>query len=113
MVSLDYKGERIAVEGWKKVTSHNLFHTATEMERLGAGWILSTSVARDGTFEGVDLPTIKKLVRCVRIPVVASGGVRSLEDISNLKKIGVSGVVIGKALFEGSFELKEAIRLGS
>lgn len=113
MVSLDYKGERIAVEGWKKVTSHNLFHMATEMERLGAGWILSTSVARDGTFEGVDLPTIKKLVRCVRIPVVASGGVRSLEDIFNLKKIGVSGVVIGKALFEGSFELKDAIRLGS
>ncbi|MEX2723199.1 MAG: HisA/HisF-related TIM barrel protein, partial [Candidatus Freyarchaeota archaeon] len=77
------------------------------------GWILSTSIVRDGTFEGVDLKTIEKLVKSVKIKVVASGGARSLEDILNLKKIGVSGVVIGKALFEGSIDLKEAIRMGA
>lgn len=113
MVSLDYKKGKIAVEGWKRVTQHDLFQTAAKMERLGAGWILSTSISRDGTFKGVDLSTIEKLVRSVKIDVVASGGVRSLEDISNLKKIGVSGVVIGKALFEGSLDLKQAIRMGA
>ncbi|MEM2133225.1 MAG: 1-(5-phosphoribosyl)-5-[(5-phosphoribosylamino)methylideneamino]imidazole-4-carboxamide isomerase [Candidatus Jordarchaeaceae archaeon] len=113
MVSLDYKGEKIAVEGWKKITRDNLFQTAVKMETLGTGWILSTSIVRDGTFEGVDLKTMQKLVKSVKIKVVASGGVRSLEDILNLKKIGVSGVVIGKALFEGSIDLKEAIRMGA
>lgn len=113
MVSLDYKKGKIAVEGWKKVTQYDLFQTAAKMEKLGAGWILSTSISRDGTFKGVDLSTIEKLVRSVKIDVVASGGVRSLEDISNLKKIGVSGVVIGKALFEGSLDLKQAIRIGA
>jgi phosphoribosylformimino-5-aminoimidazole carboxamide ribotide isomerase len=113
MVSLDYKKEKIAIEGWKTVTQYELFQTATKMEKLGAGWILSTSITRDGTFKGVDLSTIEKLVQSVNIDVVASGGVRSLKDISNLKKIGVSGVVIGKALFEGSLDLKEAIKIGA
>jgi len=113
MVSLDYKKGKIAIEGWKKVTQYDLFQTAAKMERLGAGWILSTSISRDGTFKGVDLPTIEKLVHSVKINIVASGGVRSLEDILNLKKIGVSGVVIGKALFEGSLDLKQAIRMGA
>lgn len=113
MVSLDYKKEKIAVEGWKKVTQYNLFQMARKMEKLGAGWILSTSISRDGTFKGVDLSTTEKLVQSVKIYVVASGGVRSLDDISKLKKIGVSGVVVGKALFEGSLDLKEAIKMGA
>lgn len=113
MVSLDYKEEKVAVEGWKKVTQHNLFQMASTMESLGAGWILSTSISRDGTFKGVDLPTMEKLVQSVDIDVVASGGVLSLEEISNLKKIGISGVVIGKAFFEGTLDLKEAIKIGA
>jgi phosphoribosylformimino-5-aminoimidazole carboxamide ribotide isomerase len=113
MVSLDYKKEKIAVEGWKKVTQYDLFQTAAKMEKVGAGWILSTSISRDGTFKGADLSTIEKLVQSVDIDVVASGGVRSLEDISNLKRVGVSGVVIGKAFFEGTLDLKEAIKIGA
>ncbi|MGQ9719815.1 MAG: 1-(5-phosphoribosyl)-5-[(5-phosphoribosylamino)methylideneamino]imidazole-4-carboxamide isomerase [Candidatus Jordarchaeum sp.] len=113
MVSLDYKKDKVAVEGWKKVTRYNLFQMASTMERSGAGWILSTSVSRDGTFKGVDLKTIEKLVQSVKIRVVASGGVRNLDDILNLKKIGVSGVVIGKAFFEGTIDLKEAIKMGT
>ncbi len=113
MVSLDYKEEKVAVEGWKKVTQHNLFQMASTMERSGAGWILSTSISRDGTFKGVDLSTMEKLVQSVDVDIVASGGVSSLEEISNLKRVGVSGVVIGKAFFEGTLDLKEAIKIGA
>ncbi|MHA1631333.1 MAG: 1-(5-phosphoribosyl)-5-[(5-phosphoribosylamino)methylideneamino]imidazole-4-carboxamide isomerase [Candidatus Freyarchaeota archaeon] len=108
MVALDYKGEMIMVEGWTKTVNANVYDVAAGFEEAGARWILATAVTRDGTLKGADVRVISELVRKVKVMVVASGGVKSLEDVIALKNAGAAGVVIGKALYKGLLSLREA-----
>lgn len=110
MVALDYVGEEVVISGWTERSMKNVYEMAREIEDIGVKWVLATSVRRDGTLKGADVDTISKLVKGTRLKVVASGGIRSISDIVALKKVGSSGVVVGKALYMGLFSLKDAKR---
>jgi len=110
MVALDHRSGTVAVRGWVEQTGLDVYGMAVEAEKAGAGWILFTSVERDGTLSGLDLASLNRMVKSVKIPVVAAGGVASIEDIVNAAKSGAAGLVLGKALYEKRVKLSEALR---
>ena len=109
VVALDNLGGAVMVHGWKTSASVTVDDAVTDFSELGVNLFLVTSVARDGTMSGPDFDTLARLCRR-DIAVIAAGGIGSLEDLVGLKRLGVHGAVIGKALYEGSFTLGEALR---
>jgi phosphoribosylformimino-5-aminoimidazole carboxamide ribotide isomerase len=109
VVSLDAKDGEVVVSGWTEGTGLDPAEAATRYERLGAGAILFTDVDVEGQLEGVRTEPVERLADAVDIPVIASGGVASIDDIRALKGAGASAVVVGSALYEGEFTLDEAI----
>jgi phosphoribosylformimino-5-aminoimidazole carboxamide ribotide isomerase len=113
MVALDSRSGKIAIEGWKKVTEKSVLGIAVNFERMGVGSILFTNVDVEGTMQGLSARDIRELVRSVRVPVFASGGVGSLDDVRVARDAGAAGLVIGMALYEGKFTLKEAMEVAA
>lgn len=112
MVALDYVDERVVMRGWKVSTGLGLLRAIEKViTETGAGSVLVTSVAKDGTLSGVDFDNFSRLTKNISLPIYVAGGVSSLEDIRKLAEMGVKGVVIGRALYEGVFTLKEAIEV--
>ena len=99
----------VYVAGGRKATGIDALEWAQEAARRGAGEILLTSMDRDGTKEGFDLALTRAVARAVPIPVIASGGVSSLEDIRALKDAGIYGAILGKAYYTGAVDLREAL----
>ena len=110
-VAIDAKDGLVAIEGWAKTSSFTAVGFAKKMEELGAKVIIYTDISRDGMLKGPNLRAMEEMVRAVKIDVIASGGVTSIQDIKNLKDIGVSGAIVGKALYTGDVDLKEAIEI--
>ncbi len=108
MVSLDAKDGEVVVSGWTEGTGLDPAEAATRYEELGAGAILFTDVDVEGQLEGVRTDPVERVVDAVDIPVVASGGVATIDDIQALQAAGASAVVVGSALYEGEFTLAEA-----
>jgi len=119
-----YKGEiilgidafdgKVAIQGWTEQTSESAIDIAKGYEGYGLAAIVYTDIKRDGMETGVNMEATRELARSIDIPVIASGGVSSIEDISRLREIekfGVIGVIIGRALYSGAVSLKEAISL--
>ena len=114
VVGIDAKNGLVAVRGWAEVTTKAATDLAREMEGFGVSAIIYTDIARDGMMQGPNLEATRALAEAIAIPVIASGGVSSLEDIRNLMAIeryGVAGVITGKALYSGSLNLREAVAL--
>lgn len=109
MVSLDAKAGEVVVSGWTEGTGLDPATAAARFEELGAGAILFTDVDREGQLEGVRTDPVERIVDRVDIPVVASGGVASIEDVRALRDAGVAAVVVGTALYEGAFTLEAAM----
>ncbi|WP_123535203.1 1-(5-phosphoribosyl)-5-[(5-phosphoribosylamino)methylideneamino]imidazole-4-carboxamide isomerase [Halosimplex salinum] len=109
LVSLDAKDGEVVVSGWTEGTGLDPAEAAERYEELGAGGILFTDVDVEGQLEGVRTDPVERVVDAVDIPVVASGGVATLDDVRALKAAGASAVVVGSALYEGEFTLEEAI----
>jgi phosphoribosylformimino-5-aminoimidazole carboxamide ribotide isomerase len=109
MVSLDAKAGEVVVSGWTEGTGLDPATAAARYEDLGAGAILFTDIEREGQLQGIRTAPVERLVESVDIPVVASGGVTSLDDVRALKQAGVASVVVGTALYEGRFTLEEAM----
>jgi len=110
IVGIDAKDGNVAVKGWVEVTSTKAKELATDMARRGAAAIIYTDISRDGMMTGPNIPAMKEMVEHVPIPVIASGGVSRMEDIFNLDQIeNLWGVITGKALYEGTVRLSEAI----
>jgi 1-(5-phosphoribosyl)-5-[(5-phosphoribosylamino)methylideneamino] imidazole-4-carboxamide isomerase/N-(5'phosphoribosyl)anthranilate isomerase len=112
-VGLDVKGETLAARGWVK-EGGNLWEVLDRLEQAGCPRYVVTDVNRDGTLGGPNLDLLRKICEKTNRPVIASGGVSSLEDISQLRElvaIGVEGAIIGKALYAKKFELAEALRV--
>lgn len=110
-VAIDAKDGMVAIEGWAKTSEFTAVGFARKMEDLGAKTIIYTDISRDGMLAGPNLKAMEEMVGAVGIQVIASGGVSKLEDIKNLKEIGVSGVIIGKALYTGDVKLEEALEI--
>lgn len=108
MVSLDAKDGEVLVSGWTESTGLDPAEAATRYEKLGAGAILFTDVDVEGRMEGVQTGPVRRVAEAVGIPVVASGGVASVEDVRTLRDAGASAVVVGSALYQGAFTLAEA-----
>ena len=110
IVALDNKNGKVMVEGWKTDTSFTLTEALKKFANLKVKTFLITSIAKDGMLQGPDLETLSQASKHPGIEVVAAGGISGLNDLVALKRIGVAGVVIGKALYEGRFTLKEAVQ---
>jgi len=113
VVSIDATHGKVAKEGWKSISSIDAGQFAKELQELGVKSIIYTDIARDGTLTGPNIVGIKKILDTVKIPVVASGGVSNIGDLKKLlelEKDGLVGVIIGKALYERSIYLREAIQ---
>jgi len=108
MVSLDAKDGEVVVSGWTEKTGLDPAEAASHYEDLGAGAILFTNVDVEGQLGGVQTEPVTRLADAVDIPVVASGGVTSIDDILALREAGADAVVVGTALYEGQFTLAEA-----
>ncbi|MFC7097348.1 1-(5-phosphoribosyl)-5-[(5-phosphoribosylamino)methylideneamino]imidazole-4-carboxamide isomerase [Halobaculum marinum] len=108
MVSLDAKDGEVVVSGWTEGTGLDPAEAAGRYEELGAGAILFTDVDVEGQLEGVNRGSVERVTEAVDIPVVASGGVASLDDVRTLREAGAAAVVVGTALYEGTFTLAEA-----
>jgi phosphoribosylformimino-5-aminoimidazole carboxamide ribotide isomerase len=114
VVGIDARNGYVAVEGWTETTGTTAIDLARRFEDAGVAAINFTDIHRDGMQTGPNLDATRQLAEAVSIPVVASGGVSTIQDIKNLLPLtssGVQGVITGKALYSGSLNLKDAIAL--
>lgn len=116
IVGIDARDGLVAIEGWTKTTRVKAVDLAKQFEDCGVAAINFTDIHRDGMQTGPNIEETHRLAQTVSIPVVASGGVSTLDDIKNLmplERVGVIGVITGKALYSGTLNLKEAIELSN
>jgi 1-(5-phosphoribosyl)-5-[(5-phosphoribosylamino)methylideneamino] imidazole-4-carboxamide isomerase/N-(5'phosphoribosyl)anthranilate isomerase len=114
-VGLDVRGRTLAARGWTK-DGGDLFETLTRLDSEGCARYVVTDVNKDGTLQGPNLELLKQVCVATKKPVIASGGVSSLDDLKKLKElvgIGVEGSIVGKALYAGAFTLEEALSVSS
>jgi len=111
IVALDNKDGKIMVEGWKTATGLGIKEALEKFAARGVKAFLVTSITKDGTLSGPDLGTLKEACQYPNVKIIAAGGIGGLDDLRALKRVGVEGAVIGKALYEGRFTLKEALKM--
>ena len=114
-VGIDARNGKLAVQGWTENTALEAVDLAKQCERMGVSEIVYTDISRDGTEQGVNIEATLALARALSLPVVASGGVASIQDIQQLAQFeakGIKGVIVGKALYTGAVRLAEAIKIG-
>jgi phosphoribosylformimino-5-aminoimidazole carboxamide ribotide isomerase len=113
IVAVDARGDRVAVKGWTETTALTVFEAGRRALGAGAASLLYTDVSRDGTEQGPNVDDTAALARTVALPVLASGGVGTLDHIRRLAGVpGVTGVVVGRALYTGGVTLPDAIAAG-
>ena len=108
-VALDAKNGRISIKGWTEECTQTPVEMGMKFQELGTGSLLFTNIDTEGLMKGVNPTPTRELVESVGIPVIASGGVSSLQDLKILKGTGAAGAVVGSALYTGRFTLQEAI----
>ncbi len=116
VIGIDARAGRVAVEGWAEASETQAVSLARRFEDAGVAAIVFTDIARDGALEGVNVAATRALAEAVSIPVIASGGVASLDDISALLKIesaGIEGAIIGRALYDGRIDASAALALAA
>ena len=113
IVGLDAREGKVATDGWSKMTGHDVVDLAKKFEDYGVEAIIYTDIGRDGMLTGVNVEATVKLARELKIPVIASGGVASIEDIKELlpfESEGIIGAIAGRALYEGKLDFKAALK---
>jgi phosphoribosylformimino-5-aminoimidazole carboxamide ribotide isomerase len=116
IVGLDAKNGKVAIDGWSKLSHHDVIDIAQHFEADGVAAIVFTDVSRDGMMQGLNVESTVELAASIHIPVIASGGVTDIEDIKRLcatDEEGIVGVIVGRALYEGTIDLDEAQTIAS
>jgi len=114
VVGIDARNGRVAIEGWTQTTDTRAIDLAKQFEDCGVAAINFTDIYRDGMQTGPNITETGRLAKAISMPVVASGGVSTIEDIKNLlplETVGVSGIITGKALYSGTLDFKQALAL--
>jgi phosphoribosylformimino-5-aminoimidazole carboxamide ribotide isomerase len=111
MVGLDAKDGKVAVDGWSKLTGHDVIDLGKKFEDYGVEAIVYTDIGRDGMLNGVNIEATVALAQNLRIPVIASGGITNLEDVKRLCAVedeGIMGAITGRAIYEGTLDFAAA-----
>jgi phosphoribosylformimino-5-aminoimidazole carboxamide ribotide isomerase len=108
-VAIDEKNGKATLHGWKDRSEINYLDIARVFEEMKVGAIVFTATDVDGTLKGPQVEKIEKLVETVKIPIIASGGISSLNDLTMLARVGVEGAIVGTALYEGKFTFEQAL----
>ena len=114
IVGLDAKDGKVAIDGWSKLSKHDVIDMAKHFEDDGVAAIIYTDIGRDGMMNGVNVEATARLAAAVNIPVIASGGITNLDDIRALSKVadeGIIGAITGRAIYEGTLDFAEGQRL--
>ena len=110
IVGLDAKDGKVAIDGWSKLSKHDVIDMARHFEQDGVEAIIYTDIGRDGMMSGVNVEATVKLAQSVHIPIIASGGITNLEDIRRLCAVageGITGAITGRAIYEGTLDFAE------
>jgi phosphoribosylformimino-5-aminoimidazole carboxamide ribotide isomerase len=110
-VGIDAIDGYVAVEGWAEVSQMKATDLSAEFAKAGVEAVIATDISRDGTLSGVNFDFINDIKNASELPIIASGGVKDLEDIKLAKEHKIYGVIIGKAFYEGTLDLKEAFEI--
>jgi phosphoribosylformimino-5-aminoimidazole carboxamide ribotide isomerase len=111
IAGLDAKDGKVAVEGWSKMTGHDVVDLAKKYEEFGVEALIYTDIGRDGMMSGVNIEATLKLAQAIKTPIIASGGLSSIKDVEAVCKLvpeGIIGAIAGRALYEGKLDLKKA-----
>jgi phosphoribosylformimino-5-aminoimidazole carboxamide ribotide isomerase len=114
MVALDAKEGKVAVDGWSKMTGHDVIDLAKKFQDYGVEAIIHTDIGRDGMLTGVNIQATVVLARSLSVPVIASGGITDLEDVRALCQVeqeGIIGAITGRAIYQGTLEFADAQKL--
>ena len=112
IAGLDAKEGKVAVDGWSKMTGHDVADLAKKYENFGVEALVYTDIGRDGMMTGINIEATLKLAQAIKIPIIASGGLNSLKDVQAVCELlvpeGVIGAITGRALYEGKIDFKKA-----
>jgi len=114
IIGLDARDGKVAIDGWSKLSRHDVIDLAQKFESNGVAAIIYTDISRDGMMQGVNVEATAKLARSVHIPVIASGGITNLDDIRALGEVaheGIMGAITGRAIYEGTLDFAEGEKL--
>lgn len=114
IIGLDARDGKVAIDGWSKLSRHDVIDMAKKFEAQGVAAIVYTDISRDGMMQGVNTEATAKLARAVQIPIIASGGITNMDDIRALGAVaheGIMGAITGRAIYEGTLDFAEAEKL--
>jgi len=116
MVGLDAKDGKVATDGWSKLTGHDVVDLAKRFQDYGVEAVIYTDIGRDGMLTGVNIEATVRLAQALTVPVIASGGLNSLDDVSKLMAVeneGITGCIAGRAIYEGKLDFAAAVKLAA
>ncbi|CAB1243277.1 1-(5-phosphoribosyl)-5-[(5-phosphoribosylamino)methylideneamino]imidazole-4-carboxamide isomerase [Clostridium sp. MT-14] len=110
-VGIDAKDGKVAINGWMNISTVKYTDFAKQMEDIGVETIIFTDISKDGTLGGPNLEQLSRIQDAVSCKIIASGGIKNIEDLQSINKMGIYGAITGKAIYAGNIDLKKAIKL--